>query len=697
MATRVLPGAYVTLNDLSQFPEGATSLTVGYVLKCNRGETDKPFLVTSPSDFLAKTTLTGVPSVSDDPTYWSVLKVLANTNQVYIARAANNPLYGGAILGATADYGYVTAAVASAKTITVSGTAPTAGERIMVTGTGAIDGVYTVVSVEGKVATVKESVPKDYPAENGTAVSTSKVAKAPVQPLPNQKIADVVQATGTTHTFKFEGNLVKSFAIGGQFEITGAAETGNNNTFTVESISTTEESNTVYTSVVVKETVTNSGSGAKGAAYNFGLTEAQVKALEAGTFTFGSELMRIVGVNPGSYNGQLGYTIVSWADQDRQGELVYEDTMQLTVFDMNTGESLETFTFSLDETAKTIDGVSLYYGNVVNQASSYIRIYNKPGNTTLPNSTFEAPVKGGNGTNGGEVNADVLTNALKMFQDKTIPVSIIGNGCSAQAETQQFQTELIKLADDRKDLMVFLNSRSADEGYTINSEKAQHIVDYKKGTLASTSFYGTMYAPHVKTSDTFNTRQVKIGSDAVAIAGWLNVINNLNYPYAYAGPQNGLVSGVTCDWKIGDESGEAQLLNDASINFIAYDGKVGRYYMQCQNTLQIANSSLRNIGCVLNVLDIKEHMATSLKEYGQLPITNVLRRDILNTMNDYLSPMMGTRFYNYSFQDVTTDADIAQDTLRYLLTISLTRYASKIYCAINVVNSTFDFSLLASV
>ena len=79
------------------------------------------------------------------------------------------------------------------------------------------------------------------------------------------------------------------------------------------------------------------------------------------------------------------------------------------------------------------------------------------------------------------------------------------------------------------------------------------------------------------------------------------------------------------------------------------------------------------------------------------PVLHFLRQTrLLNKINDYLAPMLGTRFYNYSFQDVTTDADIAQDTLRYLLTISLTRYAQKIYCAINVVGPTYDFSMLTS-
>ena len=212
----------------------------------------------------------------------------------------------------------------------------------------------------------------------------------------------------------------------------------------------------------------------------------------------------------------------------------------------------------------------------------------------------------------------------------------------------------------------------------------------------NTSFYGCMYAPHVNTSDIYNGRDVKIGSEAVAIAGWLGVIDSLSYPYAYAGPRNGLVQGVTCDWKIGDMSGEAQILNNASINYVAYDGKVGRYYMQCQNTLQVANSSMRNIGTVLNVLDIKEHFVTSLKEYLQLPITDLLRKDIVDTANDYLSPMEGVRFYNYLFQDVSSDFDIADNTLRYLLTISPTAYAQKIYLVMNIVNATFDFSILQS-
>ena len=613
MATRVLPGAYVTLQDLSYFPEGETSLTVGYVLRANKGAVNEAILVTNPTDLVTKYTFTGTPSLNDDPTFWSILKVLARTNQVYVVRAASNPLYGGAFIKASKEIGKLDQVTAEDKVFIVEAQeAPVVGTVFEVKGTGKIDGYYTVAAVapksgeEGKFSIiVEEEVAEDY-----IPVASIPLEQAPISPL--------------------RGGIK-----------------------------------------------------------------------DPDDYALGDNLMLITGADPGAYNGEMAFDIVSSIDNPSQ--LVYPNTMQLNVRVAATGDLLESYIFSRDPKAKAIDGTSLYVDNVV-AGSAYIKVINNTSidETLLPVSTIVgSPIKAGGGFDGNwddldeEGKISVMATALDVFADKTIPVSIIGNGCSAEVENKVFQQAMIGLADTRKDLLVFLNNPIKTENGTLGSIKAQAIVDYKKD-LGSTSYYGCMYAPHVKTTDNFNSRQVKIGSDAVAIAGWLDVINNLGYPYAYAGPQNGLVSGVTCDWKIGDESGEAAVLNDASINYVAYDGKVGRYYMQCQNTLQVANSALRNLGCMFNVLDLKEHLTTALKEYGQLPITELLRRDIVNTIEDYLGPMQGTRFYNYAFQDVTTDADIAQDTLRYKLWIDVTRYANRIYLFLNVVNSTFDWSIVQS-
>ena len=515
------------------------------------------------------------------------------------------------------------------------------------------------------------------------------------------KEADIALAVAEDNKFILDGNVAAKFTAGDVVTVKNSSAAGyatNDGDFTVVSAEFDLEAN--KTEVVVKEAVADD---VDGVIYFNSLKNPEAFA----NFFTDEDLMLITGIDAGDYNGKEAFTITSALDNP--DALVYVkgakgifdepcpfDTMQLGVINTETGEQLENFTFSRDPQAKAIDGSLLFVDDVV-AGSAYIKVINNPANTDVPNSTLAgAPVQASGGSNGAPVTAADLAAALTVFEDKTIPISILGNGCSPEAETTLFQQTLVQLAVARKDCMVFLNSRRQDERATLPSTRAANIVDYKKNTLANTSFYGCMYAPHVTTADIFNSKDVVIGADSVAIAGWLNVINNLRYPYAYAGPANGLVSGVVCDWKIGDRSGEAEQLNDASINYVAYDGRVGRYYMQCQNTLQVANSAMRNIGTVLNVLDIKETLATDFKEFLQLPITDQLRRDMVTTADDYLSPMVGVRFYNYRFQDITTEADIADNTLRFLLTVSPTMYAQRIYLAINIVRASFDFSILQS-
>lgn len=819
---RLLPGVYSAINDLSQFPEGAQSLNVGYVVQANRGPVNGWSLCTSPTDFLTKYTFSGKIDLNADPTMHEIIKVMAQTNTMYVTRAASNPLYGGAFVKAPQKHGAVLAVDQATETFLIKVNkdkdakeeAPKAGDAITVSGTGLFDGYFIVnevasegtigefdlfavtvtgdikfeasiveiseasstdnsftvlgdytevvkkgdiITVSGakqessgaveidndgyyKVAhvvlleegTVEEPIFKtkikidinaageifkksvdDYNegqiffnsfAENSVfrtpivGLSTMKVAS--ISSIDASEIEDEGEGTGVYNKlFKLDGNVASKFSTGDKIVAKGTEE--NDGIYTVVDAEFDIESNKTFLTVVEK---LKASAGEAGAIYFESIVnpEAILNSMDEDTLFF------ITGTDPGAYNGEEAFSIVSAFDNKDQ--LVYYkgaeglfpepctfDTMQLNVYNANTNEQLETFTFSRDPEAKAIDGSSLFVDDIV-AGSAYIKIYNNTVSTDVPSSTLAgSPLQASGGSDGENVTAADMIRALSAFEDKTIPISLLGNGCSTQAESATFQQALIQLAVTRKDCFVFLNSRKQDEKYTLPSARAQAIVDYKKGTLANTSFYGCMYAPHVKTPDVFNSRDVEVGPDSVAIAGWLNVINTLNYPYAYAGPRNGLVSGVTCDWKIGDMSGEAEMLNDASVNFVAYDGKVGRYYMQCQNTLQVANSAMRNIGVVLNVLNIKETLVDYLKEFINLPITDSLRRDIMDTVGDYLSPMTGVRFYDYAFQDITTDADIAQDTLRYLLTISPTRYAQRIYLAVNIVRTGFDFSILQSV
>ena len=697
MALRQLPGAYVTLNDLSFFPEGDTSLTVGYVVKSNKGPVNEAKLVTNPTDFLTKYAFGGAPTLEDDPTMWSILKVLARTNAMYIVRAANEPLYGGATVKKAVKVGTLVSADKASNSLVIEATAAPATDSVFgISGTGVdgVDGYYEVMEVAAKSG-----------QENQYSVIVKRVKTLENQAdFVNEVANNYVAPRAVSTTI---GKVLAARVVGNYFVIGTTTAPTVDTTFTVADTDKVDGTYTIKEveeiaedeyKVVVKETIKVGYDAPKEIVVKGKPIEPLATSIqypESETLD-SNTLMLITGIDQGEYNGKLAFDIIS--SKDNPSQLAYENTMQLNVRVAATGELLESFVFSRNPLAQAVDGTSLFIDNVL-AGSAYIKAYNNANidENELPYSTVTSqPIQAGAGEDGGDVTEETLTGAIKVFNDKTIPISILGNGCSKEAESQVVQQAMLELADIRKDIVVFLNDPISAESSALPADKAQNIVEYKKGTLGSTSFYGCMYAPHVNTPDSFNNRSVKIGADAVAISGWLNVINNLSYPYAYAGPQNGLVTGVTTDWKIGDESGEAEVLNDASINYIAYDGKVGRYYMQCQNTLQVANSALRNIGGVLNILDIKEHLAAALKEYGQLPITDVLRRDVVNAIRNYLDPMTGTRFYNYAFEDATTAADIAQDTLRYLLYISLTRYANRIICVINVVNSTFDFSIIQS-
>lgn len=798
---RLLPGVYSAINDLSQFPEGAQSLSVGYIVQAERGPVNEWSLCTTPTDFLTKYTFSGKPDLAADPTFHSIIKVMAQTNAMYVVRAANNPLYGGAIVKKAQKYGTVLAVNQEEETFLLKkgeeDNLPKAGDEITLTGTGLFDNYYIVkdepvaagsinntpvyaVKITGDIkfeaSTIKVAqslasdnsfvVAGDYTEDvkKGDVITVSNAAqepssgtvevdnngyykvaqvillqegtedepvfktkikidtkadgdvfkkevedldkgeifvnsfketsvfRTPIVALSTMKLANIDsinaseikdegEGTGVYNKlFKLDGNVASKFSAGDKIEVKGTE--ANDGIYTVIDAEFNVEETKTYLTVEEK---LKASAGAAGAIYFDSIVNPEAAANALGE----DDLMLITGADPGAYNSKEAFAI-------NTEDLTYPNTMELTVYNAETNEPLESYTFGRDPEAKAIDGSSLFIDDVI-VGSAFIKVFNNPASTDVPSSTLAgSPIQATGGSDGGAITPADMVRALNVFQDKTIPVSILGNGCSVQAESPAYQQALIALAETRKDMFVFLNSQAAAEKATLPSARAQAIVDYKKGTLASTSFYGCMYAPHVNTPDVFNSREVKIGADAVAITGWLNVINSLNYPYAYAGPRNGLVTGVTCDWKIGDMSGEAEMLNDASVNYVAYDGKVGRYYMQCQNTLQIANSAMRNIGCVLNVLDIKETLVTYLKEFINLPITDSLRRDIMDTCNDYLAPMTGVRFYDYAFQETTTEADIAQDTLRYLLTISPTRYAQRIYLVMNIVNSTFDFSILQS-
>lgn len=736
--TRVLPGVYGSIFDNSQLPEGQGSLTVGYVLACNKGQIGEPFLVTSPTDFLEKTTLSGKPPVNGDPTFTAIINTLRQTNQVYVSRVAVNPLYGGLVVKREYLAGEVLSIEDATTSVTIGDEVTenkateitlvgldqadlSVGDLVRLYGTDDYDGRYTISDITTKdgntVVTINVALLEDTATDKltgitGTLVELYKTAQpqpitkeliGEIKSIDNEEIIENQSATfiylyGNCADYALQGDLVK---------VTGL-ET-DNGLYTVYDAEYVADTNETVLKIQQKfENNVIERTGSVGQVYRNSIANP-----EAYTFK-DDDLCLIYGKDQGAYNGDLAISIISTTESPDQ--LAESDTMQIQVYNALTGLALgNPFICSRSQTAYSIAGEPLYIEQVINGNSEYINVLNNtlvdedilPCDTVQPitNSTTgeiigyrAGNVECGGGSDGETIrqsNPIPFISALEGFADKTIPVSIIGNGWCESADYQQ---ALINLAEGRLDCFTFLSSRKADEQAQANSTKANNIVKYKKQTLGSTSYMSAMYAPHVTVIDTLNQKKVQLGADSVAIAGWLSVINSKGYPYAFAGYDDGAVTGVTTQWKIGDQSGQAQVMNDASVNYIAYDAVDGVYYMQCQNTLQIANSALRNIGTVLNILDIKETFMRYFKPFIQKPITDDLRGRILNGGQQQVALYVAQgRITNGVLQDVSTDYDISNNTLRYILTIAPTPYAQVIYLRMNIVNQTYDFSILQSV
>lgn len=746
MAQRDLPNVYITVNDKSAIIEGEDSLIVGITLRANRGPMNEALNVQDSNDFLTRYTLSGKPGAKQDTTYFDIIELLKVSSNVYVSRSANNPLYGGLLFKKEVAVGdLVGITEGNLKRILLKGDVSAklnAGDTIRISGTDLVEGNYgrfvvssvAYVTPYTQVELTEELAEAIVPAEDDAAAGSVVLCKAPVklnEIVLAEKIANV---DITAKSFFFEGNQTTKFAEGDQIRIddytkviTDAASS--TAYFTIAEVSYSQA--TTLTTVVVNEdlggttladgfTATSSGSETTGGETTEGETTEGETATVAETTVAGVEvnvyldslsdpdsynyadddLFLVTGIDQGAYNNQLGVEIVSGNDED----LYTDNAFKLYVYNYETSEAVEEYLVSMGLTQKSIDGSNIHIKNVINDeetGSSYIKIWTPDDNNiiedAIPSSTDDYIALGG-GSDGGDVATENDIEALEVFADKTIPVSLLVNGDNANL---LYQSAMLAICEDRKDCFAFLRTPTQYEKLKLPAQRVKSAVAYKKSTLSSTSYLAAIYGPSMTVTDSYNARKVNIGAESVACKKWLEVIADEGYPYAAAGINFGKLSNVTIDWKMGDESSEAESINDASMNFAVYEARQKFYYFNTQNTLQLADSAFRNIGTVLNILGIKERLFRDLKQYVQYPITssssNTVREAIVRTMETFLDDCVSSeRISEYVINDNTTNLDIAKNQLQYLVTLCPASYAQKIYLVMNVVNATFDFSILQS-
>lgn len=725
---RDLPNVYTTLNDMSALIEGEDSLIVGVTLRSNRGPMNVASNITDSSDFLTRYTFTGKPGVKQDSTYFDIIELLKASRNIYVSRAANNPLYGGLIVKKEVEAGAfigVTGTPDNYKRVMAKGDLSAVvkpGQYIRIAGENLDDefvGRRFVESVQyvtpNTQIMVSESFPSNLaPASEDETLGTIYVCTQPV-PITSVVIADKYSDTNVED---------KSIAVAGQVTTINAGDRVkiNNGFYTVASVEYSQE--TVKTTITFNEDVVPLLPEGEDPAVEVEQPIYLDSLYDPNTYQFqNDDLFLVAGIDQGAYNSSIGIDIESCYET----ELTEPNSFNVTISNLETNTAVEEYLVSMSLTQKSTDGTNMHIKDIINPQSQYVQIYTPDDadidETAVPASTSDTTALGG-GSDGGEITIADNIAALQVFADKSVPVSLLVNGDN---ENALYQAAMIAICESRLDCFAFLRTPKSYEKLSIPSQRVTQLINYKKNTLATSavsatslaladtykphfktgstssrdagnSYMAAIYGPHVTVTDMYNSRNVVIGADSVACRQWIQTINNEGYPYAAAGPLSGTVRNLTVDWKIGDESAEARQFNDASMNMIVYEARQQYYYFNTQNTLQLANSAFRNVGAVLNVLDIKESLARRLKQYIQRPISDDLIEAVERTITDYMDGCKsGNRVSNYVLNNNTTKNDISNNELHFMLTLAPAYYAQKIYLVVNVVNAAFDFEILQSV
>jgi len=221
------------------------------------------------------------------------------------------------------------------------------------------------------------------------------------------------------------------------------------------------------------------------------------------------------------------------------------------------GTILETFRgLSRATDAKTEDGATLYYKEVLNQNSNYIWWINHRsgaiGNTAvnIVNSTNSNPVTlsfvtGSDGATESTVAIGDLTRGYDLFKSaEDIDVSLILQGKSRGASnTAQLANYLIdNIAESRKDCVVFISPDKDDVVNNVGKTEATDVVGFRNA-LTSTS-YAVMDSGYKYQYDKYNDvyRYIPLNGD---IAGLAVRTDNVRDPwYSPAGFNRGQIKNI---------------------------------------------------------------------------------------------------------------------------------------------------------
>ena len=556
MPFQVSPGVNVSEIDLTTIVP-AVSTTEGAIAGVFRwGPIGKAILVDSEDKLAARF---GKPDSTNPETFFTAANFLAYGNKLYVSRAANTT----DTLGVTGVLTAVANTGAYANTILIKNdddydllSNPDTDVLYAAKYPGAL-GNSLKVSVCDSVNAYGSNLNMFIPTSGSIIVANSTGGNATFNLLDNTKIsnAGIVFTVGSNQATVFIGNTAGSWDTGAA---TGSAQYG-------------LEQMMSYSFIV--------GSILKAGNATLGTQDLRITALAANAVYAAGNTTFVINLDSNytlSSNYYANTVVRNWeyynAVDKAPGTSVYTkkfgnssavDEVHVVVADEDgkftgvPGTILETFRgLSRATDAKTEDGATLYYKEVLNQNSNYIWwINHRSGaigntavnivNSTNPNPVTLSFVTGSDGAT--EANAAIgdLTRAYDLFKSaEDIDVSLILQGKSRGASnTAQLANYLIdNIAESRKDCVVFISPDKDDVVNNVGKTEVTDVVGFRNA-LTSTS-YAVMDSGYKYQYDKYNDvyRYIPLNGD---IAGLAVRTDNVRDPwYSPAGFNRGQIKNI---------------------------------------------------------------------------------------------------------------------------------------------------------
>lgn len=667
------PGVTIREIDLSTRVPSFPGVYGGIVIPAKKGLIGEPTLVTSETQLLDRYTPNGKIEVGYDNAYWSALAFLQKSKQLWVNRAAINPLYGGAFArqyGSTkkngsTEYGF---ADPTSYDLDTNNGRQLIAPSLLTTDTATntnnikVDATFfqlsragdscTVEAGEGGVLPAPLAADTPYYMIKTNTKNTIRLALTAADAAAGIAITLTADATApvTINNTAIEAETsaeMKSLLFYGCNQ-----GDWNNNVFIrifpyrdSEVVALVSPQITVTQDWEVGESVRLSTTGELPEGLDDTLTYYIAEGSDDTHRKIADSITKAELGDTIEWDAESGSGVVTMVPAEPKCK--EPQCFALEVFtDQNLSNPVETWICSRIESKMDGYNQGVYVENIL-EGSNYIRaIDNKTvDESIMPKAQFTLLALDG-GSDGDPVTDGAMLQALKAFEntDKVMVTVMMDGGWATPAYQKQ---GLLALCEGRKDCVAILSTPYAREA---SSNYLNEIVDYRNLVLNANSSYGGLYTPHVLIYDQYNDRQIYVPPDGYVAAAISETAANYEMWYPPAGFRRGVLNVLDVRRRMtSNRAGEGELgyLYDQGINTIRfYPGK--GILIWGQKTLLARPSSLDRMNVRLLLIVIEPAIAEALEDYVFQLNDPAERKLIVNMIESYMEGIKGRRgVYDY--------------------------------------------------